>query len=279
MRANRDKSIDLTFDDEKGYVYRKTDKGGPTNMGITLTTLRRVSDPGATIEDLKRLTRAEAHEIYAKEYWNPIRGDELPSGLDYTVFDSCVTSGQNRAIKILQKALNKLGATVLVDGNIGTETMDAIKTTSTRELIQAYCDERVKFMKGISGPQGWASNGRGWNIRVTGVDLKGQWKKQLGVVGNALLMAGNSIQAPVSTEMPKDIPASELAPKATDSNTALTTILKKPEGYGTLATAATGLVTAASANSILSYALAAIMVIGAIIVLVKFTKRVREGAA
>lgn len=279
MRMNRDKSIDLTFGSEGGYVNRNTDRGGPTNMGITLTTMRRVLNPNASIEDLKRLTRAEAFEIYAREYWNTIRGDELPSGLDYAVFDSCVTSGQNRALKILQKALNGLGHNVGVDGSIGPETMKAISVTNIRDLIQAYCDERIKFMKGIGGKQGWASNGRGWNIRVTGVDPKGQWKRQLGVVGNALLMAGNSVQKEVATEMPKDIPASSLSPKATDSNTSLTTILKKPEGYGTLATAATGLVTAASANSILSYALAAVMVVGAIIVLVKFTSRIRQGAA
>ncbi len=48
---------------EGGYVDHPADKGGPTNMGITLNTLARWRGHAVTAADVKALTRAEARQI------------------------------------------------------------------------------------------------------------------------------------------------------------------------------------------------------------------------
>ena len=45
------------------------------------------------VGDVKALTKAEAGQIYRKNYWDVIKGDQLPPGVDYAVFDFAVNSG------------------------------------------------------------------------------------------------------------------------------------------------------------------------------------------
>lgn len=158
------------FNLEKGYVNRPTkeDPGGPTNMGITLETFRAWrSDHSLTISDLKKLSRAEATEIYKSQYWTPIRADELPLGVDWAVFDFAVNSGPGRAVRELQKILG-----VKADGIVGLITLDAIRNyPGSCELIEDLSAARLKFMKGLSN---WPYNKTGWTRRVKKVMKEAQ---------------------------------------------------------------------------------------------------------
>ena len=44
----------------------------------------------------ENLTDADVAPIYKTNYWNRIRGDDLPSGLDFAAFDWAVNSGTGR---------------------------------------------------------------------------------------------------------------------------------------------------------------------------------------
>jgi len=270
MQQNRDTCIELVFGHEKGFVNRpKTDAGGATNMGITQKTLSAWRGHAVTVEDVRKLTKREAYDIYAKEYWHTIRGDELPAGLDYALFDSNVTSGANRTIRMLQKVLKETGLTnadgtpLAIDGNIGTQTLNAISRYpgGTRELIRAFCAERMRFMRSLKGKKGFASNGRGWTIRVTGVDPKGEWATVPGVVGTALKMvnSGASISMP---KVPQQVETEAVAKTDDSSQVTIPSIVQKPEGLAGLLVAVTGLVSAVQGNSVLSYALGAAMIVG-----------------
>ena len=59
--------------------------------------------------------------MYKKEYWDRVKGDELPSGLEWGVFDFGVKAGTGRAAKNLQ---SKIGSTP--DGGIGPNTLKAL---------------------------------------------------------------------------------------------------------------------------------------------------------
>ena len=210
MRDNLDDSLKLMFGDEGGYVNVKTDAGGPTKYGITHKTLAAsLGLSSVPASRVKAMTIKEAEAIYRKSYWGPSGGDVLPAGLDYAVFDSGVTSGPLRAVKILQQVLAKAGLYKdAIDGWIGENTMKAVASYpgGVTALIAAYCDARMAFMRAIKGPKGFSANGRGWTIRVTGVDPKGEWAPVPGVIGNALAMAAKQPVAK-KAEAPKAMEA------------------------------------------------------------------------
>lgn len=191
MRETLPVALRLMFGAEGGYSNRETDSGGPTKYGITHRTLAASRGvPSVTPAQVEALTLGEAEAIYRKSYWTQAGGDVLPKGLDYAVFDAGVMSGPNRAVKILQQVVG-----VKADGWIGEQTLAAVRAfpNGVTGLIIAYCAARMAFLRGIKGPTGWTSNGRGWTIRVTGKDPKGQWKPKPGVVGNALALAGGAL--------------------------------------------------------------------------------------
>lgn len=289
MRANRDTIINLVFGHEKGYVNRPaTDNGGATNMGITQKTLSAWRGRPVSIQDVKELKREEAYEIYAKEYWTPIRGDDLPSGLDYALFDSCVTSGANRATRILQQVLVDAGVKqwvngkwvpIEVDGNLGAQTIDGINRYpgGVAKLVREYCEARVAWMKTLSGPKGFKPNGRGWTIRVLGVDPKGEWRPQPGVVGVAMKMVAKSSVLPMPTVHPEvEEATSAKTPEAAQS---LPSIAVKPEAVATIVSTITAVIAAVNGNPILSYTLAGVVLASTGVAGYYFIKRIKTSHA
>lgn len=71
-----------------GYTNDPLDPGGETKYGIS-----KRAHPN---EDIKNLTPERALEIYQKEYWNPIGGDNLPLPMCVAAFDSAVNCGVSR---------------------------------------------------------------------------------------------------------------------------------------------------------------------------------------
>lgn len=188
MKETLPKALELMFGHEGGYVNASTDKGGPTKYGITHRTLAKHRGlKTVTSTQVKALTLAEAEAIYRKSYWTQSGGDVLPVGLDYAAFDFGVKSGPGTAAKILQKTVG-----VAQDGDIGVRTLAAVQAYpgGTVKLIRDYCAARMDFLRAITNPKtGFAKNGRGWTIRVTGVDPKGKWASEPGVVGHAVQLA------------------------------------------------------------------------------------------
>ncbi len=147
---------------EGGYVDHPSDPGGATNMGITHKTLARwraVSPwwdlPKSAVQSL---TRAEAARIYRAGYWDLCRAGELPPGIDLAVFDYAVNSGPDRAVRALQAVLG-----VVVDGLVGPLTIGAATRANAVEAVNAICDRRLGFLRGLST---FATFGRGWTSRV-----------------------------------------------------------------------------------------------------------------
>ncbi|KZL04530.1 putative Peptidoglycan domain protein [Pseudovibrio axinellae] len=145
---------------EGGFANRprKADPGGATNLGITQATLKAWRGRPVSVEEVKRLSREEALEIYRAQYWDGVKGDELPRGLDYAVFDFAVNSGPARAVKTLQKILK-----VKADGAIGIVTLEAIKAHAVTSLINLLSAARLTFMKRLKN---WKFNKNGWSRRV-----------------------------------------------------------------------------------------------------------------
>lgn len=93
-----DHAVGFTFGKEGGY-NPKDSNGAAVNMGIN-----QEYHPGV---DVKNLTKDQAKEIYKKEYWDKIGGDELAAKnpqLATMAFDTAVISGVDRAKQMIAKS-------------------------------------------------------------------------------------------------------------------------------------------------------------------------------
>lgn len=161
MDDNFDRALAEVLKHEGGFVNHPIDPGGATNRGITIAVYRKWVDKEGTVADLKKISDATVAHIYRKHYWNAVRGDDLPPGLDYAVFDFAVNSGVSRASKFLQAILQ-----VTQDGKIGPVTISAANDGVSDALINQYCDRRLAFLKAL---RTWATFGKGWGRRVADV--------------------------------------------------------------------------------------------------------------
>lgn len=159
-RENFASALSAVLKHEGGWADHPNDPGGATMKGVTLATYRRYR-PGATKAQLRNITDAELQRIYRDGYWDVIRGDDLPSGIDYAVFDFAVNSGPGRAAKYLQGVLG-----VARDGVIGPKTIAAAHAADPIKVITDLCDRRMAFLHRLST---WPVFGRGWSSRVRGV--------------------------------------------------------------------------------------------------------------
>lgn len=160
MKKNFDLCLDKVLEFEGGYVNHPKDPGGATNHGVT----QRVYDSyraskGKARQTVKNITNGEIGDIYKKQYWDAVRGDDLPSGLDLAVFDFAVNSGPVRAIRTLQKVSG-----VEADGVLGPATIAVAK----KALIGKYCEARLNFLRNLDT---FDTFGKGWTRRVNSVAI------------------------------------------------------------------------------------------------------------
>ena len=146
---------------EGGYSNHPDDPGGPTNFGITIFDYRKYVKADAGADDVRAMKLDEAKAIYRAKYWNALRCDELPAGLDYALFDYGVNSGVPRAARALQRLLG-----VAADGIIGPVTLAAARDCDCARAIAALCDERLGFLRAL---RTWPVFGKGWGRRVVEV--------------------------------------------------------------------------------------------------------------
>lgn len=166
MLVNYDEALRRLLIHEGGYSNDPGDPGGPTKYGITIFDVRKYLKPNATAADVRALTVDQAKAIYKAHYAKPLHFDDLPSGVDYAVFDYGVNSGIFRSAKVLQRLVG-----VTADGQIGPITLAATAKRNPVDLVNAICDERLRFLKGLST---WSIFGRGWGRRVAEVRTAAQ---------------------------------------------------------------------------------------------------------
>jgi lysozyme family protein len=173
MAVSREKeSLARVLAHEGGYSNHPNDPGGPTMKGVT----QRVYDgyrkgKGLATRSVKGITTDELYAIYDRQYWDAVRGDDLPPGVDYVLFDGAVNSGPGRSIMWLQQALRP-AYTGRIDGVIGVGTLAALKADKNNDaLIDRICNARMAFLKHLGT---FRTFGQGWTARVAEVRAIGQ---------------------------------------------------------------------------------------------------------
>ncbi|WP_298491697.1 holin-associated N-acetylmuramidase [uncultured Maritimibacter sp.] len=137
---------------EGGYVNDPDDPGGATKYGVTIHTMRKLGldlnrDGRVDAEDVRRLSRDQATDIFVKHYFEGPGIAALPEALQPSVFDMYVNAGAN-AVRILQRLVTKMGYPLAVDGAIGPKTIAATEAAwrAAPEIIaDAYGIERRNY--------------------------------------------------------------------------------------------------------------------------------------
>lgn len=148
---------------EGGYSDDKNDPGnytgGKIGEGELLGTKFGISAKAYPLLDIKSLTREQARDIYARDYWLAAKCDQLPPRLALCHFDFAVNAGIDRANKVLQRSLG-----VVDDGVIGPVTIRAAKLKEQNDSCAEYLAERAMFYASLKQ---YDRYGKGWMRRVT----------------------------------------------------------------------------------------------------------------
>lgn len=162
MKTTFQKAFQKLLQHEGGFVDHPKDPGGMTNLGVTRKNWELYLGHAVSEMDMRKLTPFDVEPFYRNWYWNKIKGDDLPAGVDYCVFDACVNSGAQRATKWLQKSVGSP-----VDGIFGPKTLAAAIAASPETTISAFSDIRLAFLKSLGT---WDTFGKGWARRVNEVE-------------------------------------------------------------------------------------------------------------
>jgi lysozyme family protein len=154
---------------EGGYTNHPADPGGPTNFGITVCDAQKyaaefgwILGRKVTAADVKAMPLLFAKQVYKAKYWDRLRCDELPAGIDYATFDYGVNSGVGRAGKVLRRCLHLSDASSRVTDDV----IAAAAKVNAANLVCAICDERLAYLRSLKT---WNVFGRGWSRRVAEV--------------------------------------------------------------------------------------------------------------
>lgn len=183
MKDNYERILSMVLKHEGNFSNHPSDPGGATMKGVTQAVYddyRRRRD--LTPRTVKDIGLSELQDIYRTGYWEKVRGDDLPSGVDYAVFDFSVNSGPGRAAKFLQRIVG-----VEDDGVIGPQTLAAVAIKNRADIVTQLCAARLEFLQGLGT---WGTFGRGWTARVDDV------------LAVSLEMTGNVVIPPVVTAPP-----------------------------------------------------------------------------
>ncbi len=159
-----DNAFKVVIGEEGGFTANEADPGNWTGgrcaIGQCNGTKYGISAGAYPSLHIGALTLDDAKAIYRRDYWNKIRGDELPPAIALLVFDAAVNSGHSRAVRWLQTALK-----IVADGLLGPVTMAAAQQCAGQGgvVLVEYQTQRLLFLTGLKT---WRTFGHGWARRV-----------------------------------------------------------------------------------------------------------------
>ena len=164
MISNWQKAFEQMLASEGGYVNHPSDPGGMTNLGVTKRVWEEWIGRESNEKEMRSLTPEMVEPLYKRKFWDACKCDELPSGIDYLVFDFAVNAGVGRSAKILQTAVG-----VTPDGGIGPLTLASVNAIPEAELVEKFSQAKEDFYRSLNT---FETFGKGWLNRVAAVKIK-----------------------------------------------------------------------------------------------------------
>lgn len=159
-----DRAFRVVVGEEGGYGSNPADPGnwtgGACGRGVCRGTRFGISAASYPGLEIATLTLDDARVIYRRDYWERVRGDDLPPPLALLVFDAAVNNGVARAARWLQQAVG-----VTADGMIGPATLARVQGHAgpSTALMAEFQAQRLAFMAALPT---WRVFGLGWARRL-----------------------------------------------------------------------------------------------------------------
>lgn len=152
----------FTLGAEGGFTNNAADPGNWTGGAVSTGELRGtkfgISAAAYPKLDIATLTESQAQDIYKRDYWAALHGDELPEPIAIVAFDAAVNAGPRRAVVWLQQATGQTP-----DGVLGSATIAALNAGDATLLAREALVRRLEFSTHLAT---WASFGLGWSRRI-----------------------------------------------------------------------------------------------------------------
>lgn len=139
----------IIFQWEGGWADHKNDRGGKTNMGVTLTTWRacgydKDGDGDIDGDDLRLITREDVIELLRKHYWDRWKADQIRDQSIANILVDWVWASGKWGIIIPQRLLN-----VTADGKVGPVTLATLNQVNPKAFFLRLKEERIKFCEDL----------------------------------------------------------------------------------------------------------------------------------
>lgn len=157
MKQNFEQCLEMLLHHEGGFVNHPKDPGGMTNLGVTRAVYEQWMGRHVSEDEMRALTPEDVAPVYKQNYWDKVRGDDLPAGLDWVAFDWAVNSGAGRPAKAIQRCVG-----AKQDGAIGPKTLAMVANHEPEFIIAYVSDQRQKFYENLKT---FETFGRGWTRR------------------------------------------------------------------------------------------------------------------
>jgi len=161
MKENFNACFAKVIQSEGGYVNDPADRGGETNLGVTIGAWGAYLDRAIQLGEMKALTQETVKPFYRQMYWDKVKGDNLPAGVDYAVFDFAVNAGVSRAARFLQRAVGAVD-----DGVIGSGTLGKVAAIDPQKILDSFADQKQRFYNGLATSPTQQKFLKGWLARV-----------------------------------------------------------------------------------------------------------------
>lgn len=156
-------AVALVLDVEAGFQNNPSDNGnwtgGKRGAGELKGTNRGISAASYPDEDIRNMTPERARFLYRRDYWDVVRGDDLPYPIALVTFDAGVNCGIGTAARWLQASLG-----VTIDGRVGPQTIAAARLAKDPlKTAAAICRRRMLYSMRLGN---FDEFGEGWIQRM-----------------------------------------------------------------------------------------------------------------
>lgn len=159
-------AVETVLTHEGGFVHDPDDPGGATNWGVSLRWLVSIGeidldadgfhdfdydrDGDVDADDIRRMPRADAIQLYHDRIWIPGGYAALPAGAGEKIFDLAVNMGHRQAVRLLQRACRAMGGQLADDGVLGPITRGTVLRLSNQPLLHPIRSEAAGFYRSLA---------------------------------------------------------------------------------------------------------------------------------